>query len=90
MAAIESTLTLRGDARVRRRRIVNRLAESAATIAALGALAVLGIVIYSVARRGAGELSWGFLTKDLPTFGQAGGGIAPTPCGVERKSSKVA
>jgi phosphate transport system permease protein len=77
MAAAES-ITLRGDSRVRRRRVVNRLAESAATIAALGALAVLGIVIYSVARRGAGELSWGFLTKDLPTtFGETGGGIAP-------------
>jgi phosphate transport system permease protein len=77
MAAVESPLTLHGNARVRRRRVVNRLAESAATISALGALAVLGIVIYSVARRGAGELSWSCLTKDLPTFGQAGGGIAP-------------
>jgi len=77
MAAVEPALTLRGDARVRRRRIVNRVAESAATIAALAALAVLGIVIFSVAKRGGGELSWGFLTKDLPTFGQTGGGIAP-------------
>ena len=77
MAAIEPALTLRGDARVRRRRIVNRLAESAATIAALAAVAVLGIVIFSVAKRGGGELSWGFLTEDLPTFGQTGGGIAP-------------
>jgi phosphate transport system permease protein len=77
MAAVEPALTLRGDARVRRRRIVNRVAESAATIAALAALAVLGIVIFSVAKRGGGELSWGFLTEDLPTFGQTGGGIAP-------------
>jgi len=57
MAAVEPALTLRGDARVRRRRIVNRVAESAATIAALAALAVLGIVIFSVAKRGGGELS---------------------------------
>ena len=77
MAAVEPALTLRGDARVRRRRIVNRVAEFAATIAALAALAVLGIVIFSVAKRGGGELSWGFLTEDLPTFGQTGGGIAP-------------
>ena len=56
MAAAEPALTLRGDARVRRRRIVNRVAEFAATIAALAALAVLGIVIFSVAKRGGGEL----------------------------------
>jgi phosphate transport system permease protein len=30
-----------------------------------------------VARRGASELSWGFLTSPLPLFGQPGGGIAP-------------
>lgn len=77
MHAVEPALTLRGDARVRRRRIVNRLAESAATVAALAAVAVLGIVIYSIAQRGAGQLSWSFLTHDLPTFGQTGGGIAP-------------
>ena len=41
MAAVEPALTLRGDARVRRRRIVNRVAEAIATIAALAALAVL-------------------------------------------------
>ena len=68
---------LRGDGRVRRRRIVNRLAEGGATIAALLAVFVLGIVVWSIARRGAGELSWSFLTKDLPLFGQPGGGIAP-------------
>ena len=77
MATVEPGLTLRGDAAVRRRRIVNRLAESAATIAALAAIAVLVIVVWSVAKRGAGELSWGFLTNDLPIFGQPGGGIAP-------------
>jgi phosphate transport system permease protein len=70
-------VNLQGDGRVRRRRIVNRLAESAASIAALLAVFVLGIVVWSIARRGAGELSWGFLTKDLPLFGQPGGGIAP-------------
>ena len=77
MAAVEPPLTLRGDARVRRRRIVNRLAEAGATIAALAAVAVLGIVVWSIAKRGGSELSWAFLTKDLPLFGQPGGGIAP-------------
>jgi phosphate transport system permease protein len=70
-------VNLQGDARVRRRRLVNRLAEASATIAALIALFVLAIVVWSIAKRGAGELSWGFLTDDLPLFGQPGGGIAP-------------
>jgi phosphate transport system permease protein len=76
MAAVEPAL-LRGDARVRRRRMVNRVAEALATVAALAAVAVLAIVVLSVARRGIGELSWGFLTEPLPLFGQPGGGIAP-------------
>jgi phosphate transport system permease protein len=77
MTAVEHTLTLHGDARMRRRRLVNRLMEGLATLAALLAVAVLGVVVYSVASRGAGELSWSFLTGDLPLFGQPGGGIAP-------------
>ena len=70
-------MNLQGDRRLRRRRAVNRLAEASATIAALLAVFVLGIVVWSIAKRGAGELSWSFLTKDLPLFGQPGGGIAP-------------
>jgi phosphate transport system permease protein len=77
MAAAEHALRLRGDARVRRRRIVNRLMESLGTGAALVAVAILGIVVVSVVRRGAGELSWGFLTGSLPSFAEPGGGIAP-------------
>ena len=77
MAAADTSMALRGGGRARRRRIVNRLIEWLATLAALGAVAMLAIVIWSVAKRGAGVLSWGFLTKDLPLFGQPGGGIAP-------------
>ena len=78
MAAVEPTLTLRGDGRVRRRRIANRVAEVLATVAALAAVALLGIVVWSVAKRGAGALSWGFLTHDLPIpFSGQSGGIAP-------------
>jgi phosphate transport system permease protein len=78
MAAAEQALTLRGDRRVRRRRIVNRFAEASATIAALLAILVLGLVVWAIAKRGAGELSWGFLTKDLPLpFSTESGGIAP-------------
>src|SRR3954454_24144933 len=78
MAGVEPGFNLRADRRVRRRRFVNRLAESGVTIAAFAAVVVLGIVVWSVAKRGAGELSWGFLTKDLPIpFSPEKGGIAP-------------
>jgi phosphate transport system permease protein len=62
--------------RYRRRRLVNRAMEALSTIAALLAVAVLAIVVISVASRGAGALSWDFLTKPQALFGQPGGGIA--------------
>jgi phosphate transport system permease protein len=78
MAAVEPSINLRGGGRVRRRKVVNRIAEALALLAALLAIFVLGIVVWSVAKRGAGELSWGFLTKDLPIpFSPEKGGIAP-------------
>jgi len=79
MAAVEplDSHLLRGDGRSRRRRLINRLAEVLANAAALGAVAVLAIVVLSVAQRGLGEISWTFLTSDLPLFGETGGGIAP-------------
>lgn len=77
MSSIEPSIDLRGRGRTRRRRYVNRAAEVAALIAALAAVAILAIVVLSVAKRGWSELSWSFLTSDLPVFGQTGGGIAP-------------
>jgi phosphate transport system permease protein len=78
MTSPEPTVDLRGrGGRTRRRRLMNRLAEVVALLAALLAVAVLAIVVWSVAKRGASQLSIGFLTKDLPLFGQPGGGIAP-------------
>ena len=77
MAAVEHASSLRAGGRARRRRVVNRVAEVAALVAALSALVILAIVVLSVLKRGAGELSFGFLTQDLPLFGQPGGGIAP-------------
>jgi phosphate transport system permease protein len=62
-------------ARGRRRKTVGKLAELLATLAALIAVAVLAIVIISVAKRGAGALSWDFFTKTPVPFGQTGGGI---------------
>jgi phosphate transport system permease protein len=77
MAAAEPAVELRGGGSIGRRRIVNRLMEALATVAALLAVAILGIVVLSVLQRGASELSWSFLTGTLPTFGETGGGIAP-------------
>jgi phosphate transport system permease protein len=77
MSSLEPAIDLRGRGRTRRRLVMNRLAEILALIAALLAVAVLGIVVWSVAKRGASQLSLSFLTGDLPLFGQPGGGIAP-------------
>jgi phosphate transport system permease protein len=78
MSTIEGSFDLRGGGRSRRRRVVNKLAEAGATLAALTAVAVLAIVVLSIAKRGIGEISWSFLTEPLPLpFSGPGGGIAP-------------
>jgi phosphate transport system permease protein len=80
MATVDHALavSLRGDGRARRRRIVNRIAELIAILAAAGAVAVLGLVVWAVAIRGASVLSWHFLTSDLAIpFSPAVGGIGP-------------
>jgi phosphate transport system permease protein len=61
---------------LRRRRLVNRVVEVTATVAALLAVAVLLIVVASVVRKGIGAINIDFLTKSTPLFGTAGGGIA--------------
>ncbi len=53
---------------LRRRRAVNRLMELLAWIAAAVALAVLGVVVWSVARRGAPALNLDLLTKNPVPF----------------------
>jgi len=55
---------------------MNCAMEVLATVAALVAVAVLAVVVISVARRGAGAVSWDFFTKPQALFGQPGGGIA--------------
>jgi phosphate transport system permease protein len=67
---------LHATGRGRRRKTVNRLAEAFSSIAALAAVAVLGIVVGSVFLKGVSALSWDFLTKTPVTFGETGGGIA--------------
>jgi phosphate transport system permease protein len=46
-----------------RRRVVNRLMEAIATLAATAAVGLLVFLVYSVAKRGGGSLSWDLLTK---------------------------
>jgi phosphate transport system permease protein len=51
-----------------RRRAVNRLVEGLATLAAFLAVAILGIVVFEVAKRGAPALNLDLLTKDPVQF----------------------
>ena len=74
-------ISLKATGRARRRLLVNRLAESGATIAALIAVGALVIVIWSVASRGVGALNWDFFTKGPAVFGAGGGGVAPALVG---------
>ena len=51
-----------------RRRAINRLVEALATLAALIAVAILGIVVFEVAKRGAPALNLDLFTKDPVPF----------------------
>jgi phosphate transport system permease protein len=66
---------------LRRRRVVNVIAESVATGAALLAVAVLGIMVAAVVIRGAPALNLDFVTKGPAAVGASGGGIAPSIVG---------
>jgi phosphate transport system permease protein len=77
---MDPSISLKATGRGRRRLIVNRLAESGATLAALLAILVLGIVVWSVFTRGVHALTWDFFTKGPVLFG-AGGGVAPALTG---------
>ena len=72
----DPTAPLVASGNLRRREAVSRAVQSLATLSAIVAVAVLVIVTYTVVTRGAGALSWGFLTHDPPQFGGTGGGIA--------------
>ncbi len=80
-ALFDPSAPLVASGNLRRRRAVNRVAEGGATAAAVLAVIVLGILVYSVAQRGLGAISIDFLTKAPPLFGGPGGGIAPAIVG---------
>jgi phosphate transport system permease protein len=71
-----TAFSLQARGRSRRRLLVNRVAEVLATLAAFGAVAVLGIVIVSVLIHGIPALNLDFFTKNQVTFGETGGGVA--------------
>jgi phosphate transport system permease protein len=76
MATDAARFTLAPSRRTRRRKTVNLAMQVLATLAALSAVAVLALVIVSVAQRGAQALNWDFFTKTAATFGESGGGVA--------------
>jgi len=63
----DPTAPLTASGNLRRRRVVNRLAEWGATGSALLAVGVLAIVVYTVAARGLPAISLEFLTTGEPT-----------------------
>lgn len=68
MSAADVGVLQRPNDRLRRRRAVNRVMELVAWLAAVLAVVILGVVIFSVARRGASALSLDFLTKPQAPF----------------------
>jgi phosphate transport system permease protein len=74
----DPTAPLTASGNLRRREFVSRLASGGATAAAVLAIGVLGVVVYTVIKRGGSmALDLNFLTKAPPLFGGTGGGIAP-------------
>jgi phosphate transport system permease protein len=71
----DPTAPLVASGNLRRRKRINTIAEVLARGSALIALAVLGIVVYSVVQRGAPALNLNFIIKNPPLFGGSGGGI---------------
>ena len=68
MSAADARVLQRPHDRLRRRRLVNRLLELLAWLAALLAVFFLGVVLWSVARRGVSALNLDFLLKSQQSF----------------------
>jgi phosphate transport system permease protein len=74
-AGFDPTAPLTPSGNLRRRQFFSRFTELGATAAAVLAIAVLAVVLYTVISRGAGAISWDFLTTGEPS------GIAPALIG---------
>ncbi|MHB8643178.1 MAG: phosphate ABC transporter permease PstA [Gaiellaceae bacterium] len=66
---------------LRRRKAVGRAVESAMLLAALAAVAILGVLVVSVIQRGHAAITLDFFTKTPASFGFTGGGIANSIAG---------
>jgi phosphate transport system permease protein len=70
-------MDLRATGRSRRRLLVNRVAEGTAILAATAAVAILAILVWSVAARGIGAINLDFFIKGpSSSFFGGGGGLA--------------
>ena len=77
-----ATISLKASGRGRRRLLVNRIAEGSAVLAAVLAIAVLAVVIWSVGSRGIGAINLDFFLKGPSSdFFGGKGGIAPALAG---------
>jgi phosphate transport system permease protein len=75
-------ISLKATGRGRRRLLVNRVAEGSAVLAAVLAIAVLAVVIWSVGSRGVGAINLDFFIKGPSSdFFGGSGGIAPALAG---------
>ncbi len=75
-------ISLKATGRGRRRLLVNRLAEGSAVLAAVLAIAVLAVVLWSVGSRGIGAINLDFFLKGPSSdFFGGKGGIAPALAG---------
>ncbi|TMK71914.1 MAG: phosphate ABC transporter permease PstA [Actinobacteria bacterium] len=73
---------LGGGGNMRRRHAINRAVEVSCWTAALLAVAVLAIVLVSIALKGAGEINLDFLTQNTSSFGVGGIGNALVGTGI--------
>jgi phosphate transport system permease protein len=75
-------ITLRRSALPARRRLADRLVTGLIILAVAVAVVPLGFVVYYVIDKGAGLISWDFLTDDIPNSQRrAGGGMGPAIIG---------
>jgi phosphate transport system permease protein len=72
MSTVDLSMLQRPNDRLRRRRVVSRGMELLAWLAAAVALAILGIVVWSVAKKGATALNLDLLTKPDVQFASPG------------------
>jgi phosphate transport system permease protein len=77
-----AAISLKATGRGRRRLLVNRVAEGSAVLAAVLAIAVLAVVLWSVGSRGIGAINLDFFIKGPSSdFFGGKGGIAPALAG---------